>query len=243
MKNKKIGGNYFWGAFLVLAGIFLIMCQLGLLPEAGVITILLAIACVAMLISGIFHLSFAAILFSLAFLGILFDDTLGITEITPWTVLIAALLGTIGLNLIFGKAKIRFRQRRRDAEKIRNVKDGFEADSQRMQGENIQISVSFSGTTRYIESDDFRYASINASFGGAKVYLDNATVPTGNAVLNMELNFAGAELYVPANWQVIDHVTSLFGGVVEKGKTAQPVTATLTLEGNNHFGGITVYYV
>ena len=243
MKKKKMGGNYFWGVFFVLAAAFLILCPLGLLPEAGVVRSLLAIACVAMLISGIFHLSFAAILFSLAFLGILFDDTLGMTELNPWTVLLAALLGTIGLNLIFGKAITRFRHRRRDAVKIQNVKEGFEADSQRMEGENIQISVSFGGTTRYIESTDFRYASVNVSFGGAKIYLDNATVPTGNAVLNMELNFAGTELYVPANWQVINHVTSLLGGVAEKGKAAQPVTATLTLEGNTRFGGVTVYYV
>ena len=44
-------------------------------------------------------------LFSLAFAAILFDEALGIEAITPWPVLGAALLGTIGLNMIFNKNK------------------------------------------------------------------------------------------------------------------------------------------
>mgnify|MGYP006893000712 FL=1 len=40
---------------------------------------------------------------SIAFICIIYDDWLGITALTPWTVLGAALLGSIGLSLIFKK--------------------------------------------------------------------------------------------------------------------------------------------
>lgn len=41
-------------------------------------------------------------MFSLAFLGILYDKPLGIESLTPFPILAAALLGTIGGNMIFG---------------------------------------------------------------------------------------------------------------------------------------------
>ncbi len=249
MSSKKSGNNYFWGVFLLLAGVFLVVSQMGLLPDAGVVEILLTIACVAILINGLAHVSFGCILFSLAFIGILYDKELGITAITPWTILVAALLGTIGLNLIFGKLKRNFRRK--------HMQGGYEyhhkgihmsaekdvEDSQSMEGENIMISTTFSSAIRYVNSNDLRYASISANFGGVTAYFDNASIPTGNAVLNVGVNFSGVEIYVPKSWKVINHVNAVFGGVEEKGQQAEPETATLTLEGACHFGGITIYYV
>lgn len=58
-----------------------------------------------------------------------------------------------------------------------------------------------------------------------------------------KVTFAGVELYVPHTWQVINHVNSSFGAVDEKNKHSGELTATLTLEGSNSFGGITIYYV
>ena len=43
-------------------------------------------------------------LFSLAFLIIVNDELLGLEAITPWPVLGAALLGSLGLNLLFPKS-------------------------------------------------------------------------------------------------------------------------------------------
>lgn len=55
------------------------------------------------LFNGIRNVNFWEILFSIAFICIIYDDWLGITALTPWTVLGAALLGSIGLSLIFKK--------------------------------------------------------------------------------------------------------------------------------------------
>ena len=68
--------------------------------------------CVQCFIDGILYLALfkwypqcelREILFSIAFICIIYDDWLGITALTPWTVLGAALLGSIGLSLIFKK--------------------------------------------------------------------------------------------------------------------------------------------
>ena len=55
------------------------------------------------LVKSLRKLEWTGILFSLAFLAIIYADMLHIEHLTPWPVLGAALLGSIGLNMIFHK--------------------------------------------------------------------------------------------------------------------------------------------
>lgn len=233
--------NYFWGVFLVLAGAYLVVSQMGYLPHVGVFTLVFTIVCLAVIVGSIPHLSFGGILFPLAFIGIMYDKQLGITLITPWTILLAALLGTIGLNLLFG----RFRKKHCHGHKHsgKDKENWDKADKGSLDGENVYIRVSFGSVIRYVTSADLHVADISASFGAAKVYFDNAQIPSGNVTVNVDCHFAGVELYVPRSWQVINHVDSSFGAVDEKNSHTGELTGTLTLEGSNSFGGITILYV
>lgn len=237
--------NYFWGLFLVLAAVYLIISRLGYLPAVGVFTIIATIICIAAFVHSLLHLSFGGMLFPLAFISILYDKQLGITAITPWTVLLAALLGTIGLNLIFSKTKWKYKWKRNwdhhGKHKIAG-NDHFE-NGENIEGEYVYMKSSFGSLLRYVTSDNLRYAELEANFSGVKIYFDNAKVPSGNATLNLDVNFSGIEIFVPENWKIINHLGSSFGGVSEKGKTPSGETVTLTLEGENSFSGITVYYV
>ena len=58
-----------------------------------------------MFIQNIIDLSWGGIFFPLAILAIIFEKPLGIEAITPWIVLIAALLLTIAFEMIFPKNK------------------------------------------------------------------------------------------------------------------------------------------
>ncbi len=237
--------NYFWGVFLVLAGAYLVVSQMGYLPKVSVFTLIFTIVCLAALIASIPHLSFGGILFPLAFIGIMYDEQLGITAITPWTVLLAALLGTIGLHLLFGRFRKKhcFWHTKMHMFGGKDKENWDRADSGNLEGEQVYIRVSFGSVIRYITSEDLKIINISASFGAAKIYLDNAQILSGNATVNIDSSFAGVELYVPHNWQVINHMSSSFGAVDEKNKHTGELTATLTLEGNNSFGGITIIYV
>lgn len=237
--------NYFWGLFLVLAAVYLIISRLGYLPAVGIFTVIATIICIAAFVHSLLHLSFGGMLFPLAFISILYDEQLGITAITPWTVLLAALLGTIGLNLIFSKTKWKYKWKRNwdhhGKHKIAG-NDHFE-NGENIEGEYVYMKSSFGSLLRYVTSDNLRYAELEANFSGVKIYFDNAKVPSGNATLNLDVNFSGIEIFVPENWKIINHLGSSFGGVSEKGKTPSGETVTLTLEGENSFSGITVYYV
>ena len=101
MKKERV----FWGLFLVIAGIVLVVSKLGYFAGVNLFSLVATVFLVAIIIKSVFKMNFAGILFPLAFIVILFDDQLGITAITPWTVLIAATLGSIGLSIIFPKKK------------------------------------------------------------------------------------------------------------------------------------------
>ena len=101
MKSSKV----FWGIFFILAAVYVIVSKFGILPDVGVFSILITVLLIWMFIEGIRNVDFFGILFSSAFLCIVYDDQLGITALTPWTVLGAALLGSIGLSMIFGNYK------------------------------------------------------------------------------------------------------------------------------------------
>jgi Predicted membrane protein (DUF2154). len=234
--------NYFWGIFLILAAAYLIISRLGFLPAVGAFNVLATIACIALFVHSVLHLSFGGMLFPLAFIGILYDEQLGITAITPWTILLAALLGTIGLNMVFSKQKWKKKWKKNHG------KYGIEQDKhfdkgEKIEGEYVYMKSSFGSLLRYVTSEDLKYAELEANFSGVKIYFDNAKVPSGNATLNIDINFSGVELYIPAEWKVINHLDCSVGGISEKGKAPAGETITLTLDGDVSFSGITVYYV
>ena len=91
----------FWGVFFVAGAAMLILSKLGTLPEMSFVSIVFTIIFAWTFIKGLFTLNFFEILFSAAFLACIYDDALGITALTPWTLLGAALLGSIGLSILF----------------------------------------------------------------------------------------------------------------------------------------------
>ena len=82
----------------------LLLSRLGFLRGVGFWAIVCNIFLASVLVKGIAKRSFEKMLFSLAFLIIVNDELLGLEAITPWPVLGAALLGSLGLNLLFPKS-------------------------------------------------------------------------------------------------------------------------------------------
>lgn len=103
MKLRKNSGKILWGLFFILAAVYVVVSKLWIMPEVSVFSILLTVFFIWLFLNGIRNVNFWEILFSVAFICIIYDDQLGITALTPWTVLGAALLGSIGLSLIFKK--------------------------------------------------------------------------------------------------------------------------------------------
>lgn len=234
----KKGKNIFWGILFILGALALIVGKMGYLEGLGFWTVLFTIGLAGLLIDGIFHRSFGTVLFSIAFLAILHDDLLGIESITPWPVLGAALLGTVGLNIIFprnGHWKSHFK------------KDwhGTKEDVMKeyVDGEQVRFECSFGESVKYITSKELSFVNMESSFGSLTVYFDNAELKNGTANVYVECSFGNTVIYVPSDWRVLVNVNSSFGGVEEKGHCNPTGTTTLQIMGEVSFGALEIRYL
>ena len=240
MKNEKKGirfGNIFWGIFLILAAAVLIISKLGFLQDINLFSIFLALFFVAWLINGIIKLNFWSILFPVAFLCIIFDDQLGITSITPWTVLVAAFLGTLGLEAIFKK-------KRKNNWKLVCNKGKEECDNQNnLEGKNIFFRTKFGDAVKYIVSEDFEYASLDCTFGDMKVYFDDVIINGETATIDLNISFGDVTLFIPKEWTIVNQVHHVFADVQDINRDNSNGMPKVFLTGKVSFGELEIVYI
>lgn len=228
MKKK----NIFWGVFFLLGAVLLIVSQLGLLSGINLWTALFSILLAAVLIQSILHRSCGGVLFSLAFGCIIYAKPLGLEAITPWPVLCAAALGTIGCRFLFG--------RKRDYRP--NHHEGHFSDIQdQISGDTVELETSFGSSIKYVHSERFQRARIHCSFGAMKVYFDNAFIQDGTAVIELDVSFSGVELYIPKDWELICDASVSLGAVETPSQTGGG--PRVTLAGSVSFSGVEVFYL
>lgn len=97
MKNRDIT----FGLLLIVLAAYLIMNKLGVVPHIPVLKIIISVILAGILIRGIIRVDFGAIFLPLALIACQYDEYLHIEALTPWTVILAALLLTIGCESIF----------------------------------------------------------------------------------------------------------------------------------------------
>lgn len=237
MKN---GQKVFWGIFLIIAAIFVVVAKLGFYQEISVFSLLLTVFFAAFLIKSIFDISFPGILFSIAFLCIIYAEPLGIEALTPWTVLGAALLGSIGLSMIF-KPKWK-RQHCHNNQECNCHYEHFDTIDQ-VDGDSVSFGTSWGSSIKYVNSVNFSNADVHCSFGAMKVYFDKVIMAGNMATVSLNVSFAGVEMYVPKEWTVVSNVDTAFGGLEEKNKNASDGSMKLILKGKMSFSGVTIIYI
>lgn len=233
MKKERI----FWGVFFILGAVFILAAGMGLIQGIGVWSLIGTVFFVAILIKSLIKIRFFGIFFSLAFLGIIYAQPLGISGIVPWPVLGAALLISIGCSMIFPKKnRCAFHVEHGSSQHFDNIINEPDSDT-------VNYSISFGSSIKYINTDDFKSANLECSFGALKIYFDNAIMQGPEAYVYVENSFGGVELYIPKSWKVVSQIDNSFGGVDEKGRSMPEGLHTLYLKGENSFGGITIVYI
>lgn len=227
--------NIFWGFFLIIAAVFLIISKMGFLAGISIFTIFWSIMFVAILIKGLISRSFTMVLFPIAFLCIIYDEQLGITALTPWTVLLAALLGSIGLNMLF--------RNKHNLLHFNVTSNGKKHTSENLSGENIWIKNTFSGSSKYINTDNFIRAELENTFGDLDIYFDKAVIQGESAEINISNSFGDINIYVPNGWRIVEDVSTSFGDFNTKGYCNVVDGPTVYLRGSVSFGDVTIIYL
>ncbi|WP_071130969.1 LiaF transmembrane domain-containing protein [Enterococcus timonensis] len=292
MKNKT-ADNWFLGIFLVASAIVLVGQQLDWFDlKIGFWTGLLTLILATTTLKSLFHLNFGGFSFSLGFLAILHAKNLGIENLVPWTILLAALLVAVGLNLLFAPLKRKRQSKNRhqfvasvshhevededefiDDEDDGDFDDVFDEDfmqkddddnddwtqfdqtfstsakkkfksTRTADGQTIEISQRFGSTTRYIQSDDFRYGNVNLFIGEIKIFFDATTISQDSAQLEINGLVGQIDLYVPHHWQIENQLESSVIDFSEKNAPKLAATGPhLYLTGRLKVAEIVIHYI
>lgn len=236
----KTGRKVFWGILLLLGALALLVGRMGYFGGMSFWSILFSIALVGIFVDGIFRRSFGTMLFAAAFFVIVNDKLLGMEAITPWPVLGAALLGTIGLGILFPQKKWK-QEYWKDGCRWKGVSQ--ENVTYGENGDTIHFENSFNESIKYIASTDLSFIHIENSFGSMNVYFDNAVLKENRAGVHVENSFGSTVLYVPRDWKVILNVENVFGTTKEKGHCNPGGENILEVHGEVSFGDLNIIYL
>ena len=248
MKKKSNVKYILFGLFFIIVGASIICKALGVIPEIdniAMLNILLALMMVPVFVEGIIHVIFSFIFFPIAIELIIFRVPLGLEAITPWPVLGAALFLSLGCSLLVPR-NIKWMKRQWNGDTLMDRYEGGEnwTDENMPDGmSDLKRNTRFAGSSKYINSEDFRNCEISCSFGGTKVYFDKAVIQGNSANIKLNAEFSGVELYIPKEWTVKNLLRCKMGGVEEKGeRNAAKSGKFVVLTGDTSFSGVTVYY-
>lgn len=226
MRNR----NVFWGLIFILAAALVLLNNFGFFQILHVGNILLTIILVYCAYDSLRRLEFFGVLFPIAILCIIYAKPLHITAITPWPVLAAALFGSIGLSFLFPKHP------------HPKYKGEFET-ADHLNESDVSCTVTFAGTTKYIDTPDFRRAYLKCSFGSLKAFFDHAQITGDTAEIYIDNSFGETELYFPKEWNVKIEATASFGDIEEIHRITQSGSPVVILRGHVSFGDCKIYYI
>ncbi|MBQ2733723.1 MAG: hypothetical protein IJF74_06160 [Clostridia bacterium] len=219
----------FWGIILILCAVILVLDSVGTeigflkgLPVFRTIAVILLISCA---VEELSKREFGGFFFSLAFAFMIYEKQIArwlslddANIISNWTVLLVALLLTIGFSLLFSKRKFTFTYNGGDA----------------------KHKVAGSYVTN-IDCSAFDEMHINNELGACEVHFSNVESYTGNGVLTVKNELGSVKIYVPAEWTVTNRIENELGSVQIKGESLSG-GKSLIINGTNELGSVQIIY-
>ena len=233
--------NILTGILLIALAVCLIMWKLNVLNLPPVFTdisiwgLVIAVLMAVVIIHSIIDLSFGGIFIPLAVIAIIFDKPLGITAITPWVVLIAAILLTVAFHLLFPHHR---RNHVHSHGGYNPVSDKYSESFSENENGSVYYSTQFGSSTRYVRSENLTSANLSCRFGEMSVFFDKAGVPGKTVRIDSGVSFGAINIYIPHNWRVENKVGVTLGHCEINGINPDNTADTVTcfLSGSVTFG-------
>lgn len=230
MKNRGLSTQLLFGILVILIGALLLLDNLSILDISGIWrwipSLFILLGFWQLLVNGFRHWFGPLILIGG---GAIFQ--LAALELLSWEML-GGLIGPVAL-IIIGLLVILNRSRIGQA---RNM----EIDS----SDTVNVFAMFNGISKQVQSTNFKGGEITAAFGGAELDLNQVSIAEKPARINVTAMFGGAEIRVPADWQVNMNIIGLFGGSSDERRSPSDLLesspADVVISGLAMFGGVTV---
>ncbi|MFV0528896.1 MAG: LiaF transmembrane domain-containing protein [Lachnospiraceae bacterium] len=244
--------NWFWGIFFILAAVALIVMYMGVFEQIGFWTVLITIALAAIVIQSLVHFNFPGILIPLSILYVVYQQPLGFLYIKPWILILAALLASIGLSMMFTK-RSGFRTGSYYSSQESTQDETFSYGGYRPQSKveeggdenHPYVEVRFGASTRYMHGNQIEQASFDVSFGSLEVFFNESNLSNGQADVFLNCKFGSIVLYLPRSWKVTEDVSCVFAGLTDerRHRDTQGAEAELKVHGTISFGGVEIKYI
>ncbi len=234
MRNK----NWFWGLFFLLFAVVVLAGQTSSFEEIGAMSLLATVLLISLVVKSIFNRSFFVLFISLAFLYMIYWEPLNLVKFSSGTLIFAAILASIGFNIIFHNhwnPKRHYHHR----------KEHMNYTMENIDNNNPNIKVSFSSSCKYLHADCLKSGQFAASFGSLEVFFDQANLSSEGAEIFLDCSFGSIKLYIPKHWVVVDNLHSNLGDIKNNIRFSKPIenAPCLTLAGNVQLGSIEIKYV
>lgn len=237
MKKNRNVTKIIFGILFIAVAVLLLLEAFGILNRDGNIDIPiwkipLAILLLWHTVKEVVRLRISGIFFPIALLTLLFEkeisSLLGLSSgyiHSAWTILLIALLLTVGFSMLFPRRKIKshFKHAHR-------------------YGDKHNEESNFSSRTVYIDAAKEFSETLDVNFGSMEVYFTNAELYQGNGSLLLDNNFGSLSITVPFDWSVETEIENNFGGITIPLSEGAQSEKRLLLLGDNNFGSISVSY-
>ena len=243
---RKTFSRILWAIFFLACAALLVASKMGVVSvKIGFWLFAGTVIFASSLLYSLLKLNITGAIFSIAFLLILYADPLGIARLSPWTILIAATLISVGLNLLFGK-KIHPNisiTRVADLSSKDKVLDGnFSTSSQNDAGSHVRIDQTMSDTSRYVHSKDLETIELNSKLSDVYLYLDDAEAAGEQVFLDLNVTMSDVVIYLPRSWRVSNTLSPLLSEVDVKG-ASEGSGPTLIVRGQVSLSEVAIKYV
>ncbi len=229
--------NWFWGIFFVLAAVFVIASQVTSFTHFGFVSILITVALAAMFVQSLVKLNYFGVFLSVALAYWIFQIPLHLYIISPWLLILAAVLLSSGFQMIFHKNSEYKYAKRHGKEEYRTIED--------IDDNNPYAKVSFGSSSKYLHADSLKSGQFYCSFGALELYFDQVVLDPNGTEVYLDCSFGSIELFIPKTWRVVDKLHSSVGSVKDESRRGTPGAdaPVLTLIGNISFGSVEIVYV
>jgi len=227
--SKGSQSRIFWGLIFIVVGVLVLFDQMGRLDIGDIISrywpAIFVIIGVSILIANDFRRSGAGLFFILFGAFFLLMD-MRIFDHRVWHYFWPLVIIGLGVWIL--------------------VKPGRAAGDKKkipeLSVDELRISQVFSGTSRRVDSPDFKGGSAEVVFGSAEIDLSGAGLAGGQATLALSVVFGSIEVRVRPEWQVVIEGTPVLGSFDQKRSQAAgaPKTGTLRVNASAVFGSILV---
>lgn len=233
--TKKKGSKVVIGILFIAVAVLIIVNEFFFGGRLNIFELIIAVGLILIAVYSAKKRMYTGVFFPLAFAYIICTNDNAIRGMDGGTVLLIALLLSIGCHLAFSR-------NRKNISDFNSCCNNPYREAAVDDSNYVSVRCSFTGVNKKVTSRELKKVEIYSSCAGIMLDLSQATVASDQLLVSIEATLSGIEIYVPADWRIDNRLSCTMAGVEDKSYSGGngPV---MVLEGDLSISGIKIVRV